>query len=111
MKTIRFVAIAVLLVTATAVLFASYLAPAGYEHQFREVLQAGPSAHHLLGTDDLGRDRWARLLFRMRVSLTLAPLAAFFTTVLAGLVGGIAGYCGGRVERCCKLLIDFFLSV
>jgi len=111
MKTVRFIAIAVLLVTAFVVLFANYLAPAGYEQQFRDLPQAGPSLHHPLGTDDLGRDRWARLLFGMRVSLTLAPLAAFFTTILAGLVGGIAGYCGGWIERCCKLLIDFFLSV
>jgi peptide/nickel transport system permease protein len=111
MKTIRTAAIAVLLVTACLVLLASYLAPAGYEQQFRELPQAAPSAHHLLGTDDLGRDRWARLLFGMRVSLTLAPLAALLTTVLAGLVGGVAGYFGGWTERCAKLVIDFFLSV
>ena len=111
MKTVRIVAIAVLFLTALTILGASYLAPAGYERQFREAPQAAPSAHHPLGTDDLGRDRWARLLYGMRVSLTLAPLAALFTTVLAGLVGGIAGYFGGWTERCCKLLIDLFLSV
>src|ERR1041385_3149255 len=111
MKTLRIVAIAVLAITAFAVLFANYLAPAGYEQQFRELPQAGPSAHHLLGTDELGRDRWARLLYGMRVSLPLAPLAALFTTFLAGLVGGLAGYFGGWTERCCKLLIDLFLSV
>jgi peptide/nickel transport system permease protein len=111
MKVLRMIAIAVLLLAAGAVLFANYLAPAGYEQQFRELPQAGPSAHHPLGTDELGRDRWARLLYGMRVSLTLAPLAALFTTVLAGLAGGIAGYFGGWTERCCKLVIDFFLSV
>lgn len=111
MKSVRIFAIFVLLVTACAVVFANRLAPAGYEQQFRELPQAAPSTHHLLGTDELGRDRWARLLYGMRVSLTLAPLAALFTTVLAGLVGGIAGYFGGWTERCCKLLIDFFLSV
>src|ERR1051325_7858964 len=111
MKAVRVVAIAVLVLTALAVLGAHYLAPAGYEQQFREITQAAPSMHHLLGTDDLGRDRWARLLYGMRVSLMLAPVAALFTTVLAGLVGGIAGYYGGWTERCCKLLIDLFLSV
>jgi peptide/nickel transport system permease protein len=111
MKAARAIAITVLVVTAAAVFLANYLAPAGYEHQFRELPQAGPSVHHPLGTDDLGRDRWARLLYGMRVSLTLAPLAAFLSTVLAALVGGIAGYFGGWTERCCKLLIDFFLSV
>ena len=91
MKGLRVIAIAVLALTALTILAASHLAPAGYEQQFRETPQAAPSAHHPLGTDDLGRDRWARLLYGMRVSLTLAPLAALFTTVLAGLVGGIAG--------------------
>lgn len=111
MKAVRIVAITVLLLTAGAVLLANYLAPAGYEQQFRELPQAGPSSHHPLGTDDLGRDRWARLLYGMRVSLTLAPLAALFSTFLAALVGGLAGYFGGWTERCSKLLIDFFLSV
>jgi ABC-type dipeptide/oligopeptide/nickel transport system permease subunit len=111
MKSVRVVAIAVLALTALTILGAHYLAPAGYEQQFRETPQAAPSIHHLLGTDDLGRDRWARLLYGMRVSLVLAPLAALFTTVLAGVVGGIAGYFGGWTERGCKLLIDLFLSV
>jgi peptide/nickel transport system permease protein len=111
MRGARIVALAVLLLTAAGVLFAGYLAPAGYERQFRELPQAGPSNHHPLGTDELGRDRWARLLYGMRVSLTLAPLAALLTTALAALVGGMAGYFGGWIERGCKLLIDFFLSV
>jgi peptide/nickel transport system permease protein len=111
MKAARVIAIIVLVATAAGVLFANYLAPAGYEQQFREATQAGPSAHHPLGTDDLGRDRWARLLYGMRVSLTLAPLAALLSTLLAAMVGGVAGYFGGWVERSAKLLIDFFLSV
>src|SRR6476646_10909351 len=89
MKAIRLVAITVLALTALTILGTHYLAPAGYEQQFRDTPQAAPSAHPLLGTDDLGRDRWARLLYGMRVSLTLAPLAALFTTVLAGMVAGI----------------------
>src|SRR5262245_44644602 len=111
MRAARAIAITILLAAAAAVLFANHLAPAGYEQQFREATQASPSAQHPLGTDELGRDRWARLLYGMRVSLTLAPLAALLSTALAALVGGVAGYFGGWTERCCKLLIDFFLSV
>ncbi len=111
MKALRIAAVTLLILIALTVVCAGYLAPAGYEKQFRESPQANPSAHHLLGTDELGRDRWARLLYGMRVSLLLAPLAAALTTALAGLVGGIAGYYGGWIERCCKLLIDLFLSV
>jgi ABC-type dipeptide/oligopeptide/nickel transport system permease subunit len=111
MKSLRLLAAILLVVAALAALGANYIAPAGYEHQFRESPAASPSAQHPLGTDDLGRDRFARLLYGMRVSLLLAPLAAALATALAALVGGIAGYFGGWVERCLMVLVDLFLCV
>jgi len=111
MRALRLFAITLLVIAALAALGASYIAPAGYEHQFRESPDARPSAQHWLGTDDLGRDRLARLLFGMRVSLLLAPLAAAVATVLAALLGGIAGYCGGWIERLLMLVVDVFLCV
>ncbi len=111
MKILRIIAIVLLLVAALAALGANYIVPAGYEHQFRESPDSSPSAQHWLGTDDLGRDRLARVLYGMRVSLLLAPLAAALATVRAALVGGIAGYCGGWVERCLMLVADVFLCV
>jgi peptide/nickel transport system permease protein len=111
MKTLRYFAISFLVIAALAALGANYMAPAGYEHQFRESPAAPPSSQHWLGTDELGRDRLARLLYGMRVSLILAPLAAAVATALAALVGAVAGYCGGHVERCLMLLVDVFLCV
>lgn len=111
MKAIRRTAVALLVVAALAALGAPYLAPAGYEQQFRQTPNAAPSVHHPLGTDELGRDRLARLLYGMRVSFLLAPLAALLTTALAGLLGGIAGCFGGWVEHGCMFLADLFLSV
>jgi len=111
MKALRIAAVTVLVLAALTALGAHYIAPAGYEHQFRETPAAAPSSHHLLGTDDLGRDRLARLLYGMRVSLLLAPFAAGLATLLAALIGGIAGYWGGWVERCLMLLVDVFLCV
>jgi peptide/nickel transport system permease protein len=111
MKAPRWVATVVLVATAVAASGAHYLAPAGYERQFRESPDAPPSAEHPLGTDDLGRDRLARLLYGMRFSLLLAPIAAALATLLAAVVGGIAGYCGGWVEQCSLVLVDAFLCV
>ncbi|HLW51817.1 MAG TPA: ABC transporter permease [Candidatus Angelobacter sp.] len=111
MKTLRIIAIVTLMAAAVAALGARYIAPGGYEHQFREATDAAPSAHHPLGTDELGRDRLARLLYGLRVSLGMAPLAALLTTVLAGLLGGIAGCFGGWVERSSMFLADLFLSI
>jgi peptide/nickel transport system permease protein len=111
LKLARIIAGAILLLAAAGALGARYLAPAGYEQQFRESLDAPPSPQHLLGTDDLGRDRLARLLFGTRISLLLAPLAAAIATALAAFIGGIAGYFGGWVERCTLLIVDLFLAI
>jgi peptide/nickel transport system permease protein len=111
MSTVRTIAAVLLVLIALAALSAGYLAPAGYEHQFREAPGAPPSAQHPLGTDDLGRDHFARLLYGTRISLVLAPLAAALATILAALFGGIAGYFGGWAERCALFVIDLFLAV
>jgi len=111
MKKLRWVAMAVLVVAMGAALGANYIAPAGYEHQFRESPGASPSAQHLLGTDELGRDRFARLLYGARVSLVLAPLAAGISTMLAAFFGGMAGYFGGWMERLSLMVVDLFLSI
>lgn len=96
---------------ALASLGAGVLAHANYSEQFRDALSAAPSARFPLGTDDLGRDRLARLLYGTRISLLLAPAAALLSTILAALVGGIAGYLGGRWERAITAGIDLFLAL
>ena len=95
MKWARIVAIVFLLAVSGACLLANVLAPASYAHQFREVPDASPSRQHLLGTDDLGRDRFARVLYGTRVSLLLAPAAALLSSLLAAFIGGVAGFAGG----------------
>lgn len=111
MKCARAIAIGVLVMVAAVCLLASIVAPASYAHQFRDLPDAGPSRQHLLGTDDLGRDRFSRLLYGTRVSLLLAPAAALLTVLLAALIGGVAGFCGGWIERGIMAGTDLFLSL
>ena len=111
MKWARVVAIGFLLLVAAVCLLANYIAPASYSYQFREVPDAGPSHQHWLGTDDLGRDRLSRVLYGARISLLLAPAAALLTTLLAALVGGLAGFSGGWTERLIMAGTDLFLSL
>jgi ABC-type dipeptide/oligopeptide/nickel transport system permease subunit len=111
MKWARSIAIVFLVVVSAACLLADFVAPASYAHQFRDVPAAAPSHQHLLGTDDLGRDRFSRVLYGTRVSLLLAPAAALLSTLLAALIGGIAGFGGGWLQRFVMAATDLFLSL
>jgi peptide/nickel transport system permease protein len=101
----------VLLLVLGASLAANWLAPAGYAKQYREVTNAPPSHAHWLGTDEIGRDRFARVLYGTRISLLLAPAAALFSTLMAALIGGLAGYLGGAWARMAMAVTDLFLSL
>lgn len=58
-----------------------------------------PSAAHWLGTDKQGRDCLFRLFYGGRISILVGVIAALITVVLGCIVGGIAGYYGGRVDN------------
>ncbi|CAN5783151.1 ABC transporter permease [soil metagenome] len=76
----------------------------------RAILQA-PSALHWLGTDELGRDVFARILAGGRVSMAVGLFAMLVGLGLGLSVGGTAGYFGGRVEGVLMRLVDAFMAI
>jgi peptide/nickel transport system permease protein len=76
---------------------------------FAATLQ-GPSAHHLLGTDQLGRDTWSRLLYGGRTDLRIAFIAVLFPFCLGSIIGSIAGYFGGWVDTVLMRLVDIVVA-
>ena len=111
MRTVRYIAVGLLSVIFLAAALSDWVAPAPYAQQFRDAPSSAPSRRFLLGTDELGRDRLSRLLYGTRVSLLLAPATALLSTLLAALIGGGAGYLGGRWDRLALRVIDLFLSL
>jgi peptide/nickel transport system permease protein len=111
MKIWRIIACVLLVMVLGASVAANRLAPAGYAKQYREATDAPPSRAHWLGTDELGRDRFARVLYGTRISLLLAPAAALLSTLMAALIGGFAGYLGGAWQRIAMAVTDLFLSL
>jgi len=111
MKRPRLLAILVLAALFIAAIGAGMIWPDSQIHQFRDTPSARPSRQFPLGTDDLGRDRLARLLFATRISLVLAPGAALLTTLLAAIAGGSAGYFGGWWDRWVTHAVDLMLSL
>jgi len=69
-----------------------------------------PSAAHLLGTDQLGRDILSRLLWGARRVLTVAPIAVFSAVVVGSFLGLTAGYYRGAVDVLISRLADILLS-
>jgi peptide/nickel transport system permease protein len=68
-----------------------------------------PSAQHWLGTDSLGRDVFARLVFGARISLFTGIVVVLVSAVLGTLVGAIAAYAGGRLEELLMRVTDLVL--
>jgi peptide/nickel transport system permease protein len=104
-------ACAVLVLVIGAAFLASWLAPAGYSRQYRDDIDAAPSRAHWLGTDEMGRDRFTRVLYGTRISLLLAPAAASLSTLMAAVIGGFSGYLGGVWARIAMAITDLFMSL
>ena len=68
------------------------------DFQNYSAINASPSLHHLLGTDDLGRDLLSRLIFGARVSLVVGFCSVAIGMVIGGTLGLISGYKGGRLD-------------
>jgi peptide/nickel transport system permease protein len=72
--------------------------------------RAPPSAEHLLGTDNLGRDMLSRLVYGARISLTVGLLAPMIGVTIGGLLGMLAGYFRGRFETLAVGGVDVLLA-
>ena len=71
----------------------------------------GPSFQHPFGTDDLGRDLFARALYGGRVSMAVGVVAMLIAVTLGTVVGAVAGFSGGVVDGLLMRFTDLFLSL
>ncbi|MDP8298718.1 MAG: ABC transporter permease [Candidatus Tantalella remota] len=68
-------------------------------------LQA-PSAQHLFGTDNLGRDVFSRMVYGTRISLSVGFIAVFISLIVGVFLGGVSGYYGGKVDSGIMRLVE-----
>ncbi len=81
-----------------------------YTTDYNTYFGSAPSALHWLGTDDVGRDSFARFLFGGRVSLQVGIVSAIISLVVGVPLGLIAGYYRGIIETVIMRLADIFMS-
>lgn len=72
---------------------------------------AGPSIRHFFGTDDMGRDYFARCLYGGRASLLIGFMAMILSTFIGTMVGAFSGFIGGRVDAVIMRLVDALMSL
>jgi len=70
----------------------------------------GPSRAHPLGTDNFGRDLFARLLYGARIDLMIGVFATLVTLIVGSGVGLLAGYYGGRLDRVIMRIVDIVVA-
>lgn len=68
-----------------------------------------PSAKNILGTDDLGRDLFSRMLFSIRISLSVGFIAVFISVLVGSSLGIISGYFGGKTDQLIMRFVDIML--
>lgn len=102
--------VAVAVVSALCVA-APLIAPFEFDQIDLGSIRQAPSVDHWLGTDDLGRDLFTRLLYGGRVSILIGLLAAVIGTGFGSLVGAVAGYYGGRIDNLLMRMTDVVYSI
>jgi peptide/nickel transport system permease protein len=90
--------------------FAEWIAPYDYDETVRGARMKAPSAAHWLGTDNLSRDMWSRVVYGARVSITVGFATIGLAIVLATVIGVSSGYFGGVYDLVIQRIVDAWLS-
>jgi len=99
-----------LLLVVFGAVFAALLPIAGPNAVDITATAQGPSLHHLLGTDELGRDIFSRLIYGARTSLIVGLFSVVVGVAVGGLLGVLAGYFRGRADAVVSLLVNVMLA-
>lgn len=101
---------AIVLLLLLCAIFAPLIATHSFEKQSIRERYQRPSADHYLGTDDLGRDMFSRIIYGARVSVLIGFGVILVSSTLAGAVGIVTGYYGGRLDLIVQRVIDILIS-
>lgn len=100
------------LVFVAVIIFTAVFAPLLTSYDPNEISlgekSMGPCAEHILGTDNLGRDVFARVLYGGRISMLVSVLGALMGSLVGMVLGSLAGYFGGKVDMVLVRLSEIF---
>ena len=98
----------ILIIMLLSCIFAQYLTPYDPTYIDPAIRNMGPCTEHPLGTDRLGRDIFARIIYGGRISISIGVISALGATIVGTILGCIAGFYGGIVDKVLVTLQEFF---
>ena len=101
----------IILLLVFCALFPSLIAPYSYETMSTGPSFANPSAEHLFGTDEFGRDIFSRVIYGTRTSLAIGLLSVLIACVLGTILGCISGYYGNLTDNLIMRAVDILLAI
>jgi peptide/nickel transport system permease protein len=102
------ISLGLLIIIAAAVIVVPFVTPYS-PIKTSGPMESAPSREHLLGTDRLGRDIWARLLYGGRVSLSVGLMAVSISTAISIVLGSLSGYYGRWVDMLIMRITDVMM--
>lgn len=105
------IGLAILAILIILAILAPYITRYSFEEMDLLHMNATPSRDHWFGTDSLGRDCFSRILYGGRFSLSLGIISALASTMVAIVLGSMAGYFGGIVDNLIMRLCDILQSI
>ncbi|MCX6441175.1 MAG: ABC transporter permease [Actinobacteria bacterium] len=111
--TLTTIATVMMSIFIAAAIFGPWIAPfpkEGAGETNVDNIYIGPGWHHLLGTDELGRDLLSRIIYGARPALLIALAVVGFAAIIGTLLGLIAGYRGGWIDNVIMRVSELFLS-
>jgi peptide/nickel transport system permease protein len=108
---VAMVGLTVIVLFALVAACANLIVPQEQTLKMTPDLLKGPSAEHLFGTDHMGRDVFARIIYGSRISLTLGIATTLVSLCVGGFLGAAAGYFGGKVDNIIMRLMDMLMCI
>ena len=105
------IGLVVVILLILVAIFAPVIAPYDYQVQDYAAMMQKPSAAHLFGTDQFGRDIFSRCIYGARYSLLIALFCTIAALFSGGLLGIIAGYFGGTIDLVMMRIVDIIYSL
>lgn len=105
------ISLAILTLLILLSIFGPMLSKFDYRTNNISMLDKPPSSLHWFGTDGLGRDLFVRVLYGMRISLSVGIVSAIINLVIGVIYGGISGYYGGRTDNIMMRIVDILYSI